>query len=95
MRKKIPYGTKLPVRFTHQERDLIREHTFYDPDFARLAIADGDGIRVDLSLDDIEDLQGYVAAEANHCDDRRLQEDLGDLFERLQAFLDGYDDQGG
>ena len=73
MRKKIPYGSKLPVKFTPQERDLIREHTFYDPNFGKLCVLEGKAIRVDLSLDDIEDMQGFVAAEANHCDNRKLE----------------------
>ncbi len=77
-----------PVRFTIRERDLIRDHTFYNPDFARLAVAEGRGIRVDLSLDDIEEIQGYVAAEANHCQDRKLQKELDRLFDRLQMLLD-------
>lgn len=37
-RKTIPHGTKLPVHFTAAERDLIREHTFYDPDFGNFAV---------------------------------------------------------
>ena len=50
-RKKIPYSTKLPVKLTIRERDLIRDETFCDPDFAKVAVVDGKGIRVDMSLD--------------------------------------------
>ena len=92
-RKRIPYGAKLPVKLTNRQRDLIRDRTFCKPDFAQLAVVDGNGIRVDLSLDDIEEIQGYVAAEANHCDDRKLQKELDALFRKLQKFLDSYDDQ--
>jgi len=91
-RKRIPYGTKLPVRFTLPERELIREHTLC-PDFADLALADGNGIRLDLSLDEIEELQGYVAAEANHTDDKKIQGKLDAVFDKLEKFLDSYDDQ--
>jgi hypothetical protein len=93
-RKKIAYGTKLPVKLTLRQRDLVRDHTFYNPGFANLVVADTKGIRVDLSLDDIEEIQGYVAAEANHCEDKKLQKELDALFEKLQGFLDRYDDQG-
>ena len=92
-RKKIPYGTKLPVRLSLHERELIRVQTYYNPAFANLAVADGTGIRVDLSLDEIEEIQGYVAAAANHCDDGKLQKKLDALFEKFQKFLDSYDDQ--
>lgn len=92
-RKIIPYGTKLPVKLTLRERDLIREETFCDPNFAKFAVVEGKGIRVDMSLDYIEDIQGYVAAEANHTKNKKLQKELDRLFDKLQVFLDNYDDQ--
>jgi hypothetical protein len=92
-RKKITYGTKLPVKLTLRERDLIRDETFCDPDFARLAVVEGKGVRVDLSLDDIEEIQGYVAAEANHMKNKKLQKELDRLFDKLQVYLDTYDEQ--
>ena len=94
MRKKIPYGTKLPVFFTGQECDLVREHTFYDPEFAPGIKSDAKKVQINMDLDDIEDLQGYVAAEANHTPDKKLQKKLDMLFQKLQKFLDTYDDQG-
>jgi len=93
-RKAIPYGTKLPVTLTLRERDLIRNETFCDPDFAKCAVVDGTGISVDLSLDEIEKIQGYVAATANHTKNSKLRKELDRLFAKLQVFLDTYDDQG-
>lgn len=92
-RKKVPYGTKLPVKLTIRERDLIRDETFCHPDFAKVAVVDGKRIRVDLSLDEIEEIQGYVAAEANHTENSKLRKELNRLFGKLQVFLDTYDDQ--
>jgi hypothetical protein len=92
-RKKIPYGTKLPVTLTLRERDIIRDETFCDPDFARMAVVDGKRIKVELSLDDIEEIQGYIAAAANHTKNKRLQKELDRLFDKLLFFLDTYDDQ--
>ena len=94
-RKRIPYGTKVPVTLTLLERDLIRDETFCNPDFAKCAVAEGEGIRMDLSLDDIEEIQGYVAAEANHTKNPKRRKELDQLFGKLQVFLDTYDDQGG
>jgi hypothetical protein len=65
-RKLIPYGTKLPVAFTNKELEDIRSCIMIGEDFGRHAVVDGKRLRLDLSLDDIEDLQGHVAAEANH-----------------------------
>ena len=92
-RKKIPYGTKLPVKLTLHERDLIRDETFFTPNFAKFALVDGKGIKVDMSLDDIEEMQGYIAAEANHTESKKLQKELDRIFGKLQVFLDSYDDQ--
>jgi hypothetical protein len=92
-RKSIPYGTKLPVKLTLSERDLICDETFCDPKYVQLAVVVGKGIQVDLSLDDIEDLQGYVAAAANHTENSKLEQELDRLSDKLQVYLDTYDDQ--
>jgi hypothetical protein len=76
MKKRIPYGTKLPVKLTLQERDLIRNETLCNPDFARFAVIEGKGVILNLSLDDIEEIQGYIAAEANHTNKKKLQKEL-------------------
>ncbi len=94
-RQRIRYGTRLPVYFTEQEVADIREHTFADPEFGSFAVLEGSRLRFNLSLDDIEELQGNVAAEANHTENKQLQRRLDRIFEKLQTFLDKYDDQAG
>jgi hypothetical protein len=91
--KKIPYGTKLPVILTPKERNTIRDKTLGDPDFGKVGIVQGKNIKIMMSLDEIEDIQGYVAAEANHTKDKLLQKQLDRIFEKFQYFLDRYDDQ--
>jgi len=91
--KTIPYGTKIPVALTFHERDIIRDETFCDPNFARVAAIEGKGITVALSLDEIDEMQGYIAAAANHSENRKLQKELDRLFEKFQVLLDAYDDQ--
>lgn len=78
---------------TLRERDLIRDETFCDPDFAKCAVVEGTGNRVELSLDEIEDIQGYVAAEANNGKNSKRRKELDRLFDKLQVFLDAYDEQ--
>ena len=87
----IAAGTKLPVRLTAAERRLIREETFYDPDFC-CDLPDTGTQVVEMDLDTIEDLQGYVAAEANHTESRKIQKALDKLCDKLQVFLDTYDE---
>ena len=92
-RKVISRGAKLPVKLTTRERDLIRDHTFFDQDIESLCVANGKGVRLEMSLDDIEYLQGFVAAEANHCDSRKLEKELDSLSDKLQLFLDSCEEQ--
>jgi hypothetical protein len=92
-RKLISYGTKLPVAFTNKELGDLRNCLTIDEDFGRHAVVDGKRFRLNLSLDDIEELQGHVAAEANHTRDAKLRNRLDKIFVKLQGFLDRYDDQ--
>ncbi len=85
----------MPVKLTLSERNLIRDKIYYDPDFAKFSVVEGKGIRVDLSLDDIEEIQGYVVFEANYTKNSKLQKELDRLFAKLQVFLDTYEDQYG
>jgi len=62
-------------------------------EFGRHAVVDGKRSVLNLSLDDIEELQGHVAAEANHPRDAKLHKRLDKIFLKLQGFLDRYDDQ--
>ncbi len=71
----------------------VPETTGCDPDFARFAAVEGSMIMVDLSLDEIEDIQGYVAAEANRTKNSKRWKELDRLFDKLQEYLDIYDDQ--
>ena len=92
-RKIIPYGTKLPVAFTNEELEDIRTCIMIGEEFGLHAVVDGKRLRLNLSLDDIEDLQGHVAAEANHTLNAKLRKRLDKIFVKLQGFLDRYDDQ--
>ena len=49
-------------------------------------VATGDG-------DDFDELAGYVAAEANHEENRRRQKQLDAAFQELQAVSEGFGEQ--
>jgi hypothetical protein len=82
---------EIEIKFTAEERDLIIDHTFAGPDLTkRLQIAEikGKHLIVKYSTYDLEELIGYIAAEANHTDDKKTGEKLDRLFERLTRILD-------
>jgi hypothetical protein len=93
-RKKISEDTRVPVALTARERQLILEHTFAGEELlARLRELPGTESQVaHYTLYDLEELQGFVAAEANHTSDRRLEIALSSLHERLQQEMEKYDD---
>lgn len=57
-------------------------------EFGAGAVIKGRRLGIELSLSDIEDLNGHVAAEANHTREKKLQQRLYHLSEKLQKLLD-------
>jgi hypothetical protein len=64
----------------------------FDSDTERFvfrAVATEEGIALVGDDDDLDELMGYVVAEANHENDRRSQRRLDDAFEVLARAMDG------
>ena len=94
-RKYIESETRLPCRLSSRQRDLILERAMLDADIEkrlRDAIAMGSEIAVELTLNDIDDLLGSVAAEANHSDDGKVRRLLDPVCDQLSRLLDQYTD---
>lgn len=83
----------IPVRLHVDERDLILNETLAGPDLTdRLESAKQvtDSVVVCYNSEELENLIGYVAAEANHPPERKIQEALDALYDSLDALLDAY-----
>lgn len=82
------------MRLHARHRELLLEHTLADPEYAeRLQPPPrGTGLVGRYTLDDLEDILGYVAAAANHTEDESLQTELDALFEKLLAIQGAYED---
>ena len=94
-RKQIAVGEKVPLELTERERDLIINHTFADHSLTdRLRIVPGPGRRpfYRFTLDDLDELAGYVAAEANHAKVKKLEKELRRLYGRIADVLESYTD---
>lgn len=94
-RKNIQPGDRVSVTITPRQRELIVEHTFANPELTeplRLAETKDRQLLVKLTLDDIDELRGYVAAEANHAENKKLQRELDELFQNLTSTMESYDD---
>ena len=84
---------EIEIKFTPQERDLIIGHTFADPGLTkRLKIAEikGKHLIAKYSIHDLDDLLGFIAAEANHTVDKKLEKKLDKLFDKLTRIIEKY-----
>jgi DNA-binding MarR family transcriptional regulator len=84
--KRIKPGQRLDFRLTPQERDLIIQRAFLDTGMEnrlRAAAPLGSRLVVQLTLDEVDDLAGHIAAEANHCSEPRLRRTLEAVYDRL------------
>jgi hypothetical protein len=84
---------EIEIKFTPEERNLIIDHTFADPELTkRLKIVEikGKHLIAKYSIHDLDELLGFIAAEANHTEDKKLEKKLDKLFDKLNRILEKY-----
>ena len=89
----IKTDATVPLELNQRERDLIISHTFADEsitDRLRVVPQPGQHPVFHFTLDELDELTGDVAAEANHAKNKVLQEQLDQLCERIEAVLRKY-----
>jgi hypothetical protein len=47
---------------------------------------------VRYTLDELDDLAGYVASESNHAEDRKLHKEWQAIYVKIAALLESYTD---
>ena len=75
---------------------MILEHTFADDELTaplRVAPTAHKASVYSFTLDDLEELAGEVAAEANHTKNKKLQKDWDQLFARMETVLESCADE--
>lgn len=95
-RIRIGPNETVPLELNERERELILSHTFADESLTkRLRVVPKRGERpiFRFSLDDLDELVGFLAAEANHAKNKILREQLDQLCERIEATLNKYTDE--
>jgi len=95
-RRQIAPDEKVPLELSDRERELILKHTFADDELTgRLRIVPRPGAPpvYRFTLDDLDELAGDVAAEANHAKDKKLEKELHRLYARIAAVLESYTDE--
>ena len=97
-RQPIAVGEKIPVQLDDRERELILNHTFAGEDLTdrlRIVASPGRPPSYRFTLDELEELAGYVAAEANHAKIKKLEKELHRLFARIAEVEESYTDEPG
>jgi hypothetical protein len=84
------------LELNERERELIFSRTFADDSLTnRLRVVPKLGERpiFRFSLDNLDELIGFIAAEANHARNKILREQLHQLCDRMEATLNKYTDE--
>ncbi len=84
------YEQPIQVKLTKAERSLILSLLTIELEVDRLLqeaeVNDG-VVEITLTPEDLDELIGTVAFEANHTDDRKLQDQLDELCAKLDGLL--------
>ena len=95
-RRQIAPDEKVPLELSDRGRELILKHTFADEALTgrlRIVPRPGEPPAYRFTLEDLDELAGYVAAEANHAKDKKLEKELYRLYARIAAVLESYTDE--
>jgi hypothetical protein len=95
-RQRVRPDEKLLLYLNHRERELILQHTFADDSLTRrlrIVPRAGESVAYRFTLNELDELAGYVAAEANHAKDKKLKKQLARIFDRIWTLLKAYTDE--
>jgi hypothetical protein len=95
-RKRIRPDEQVPLELNDHERELILKRTLAGYELTnrlRIVPRPGEPPAYRFTLDDLDNLAGHVAAEANHAKDKKLHKQLHRLYVRIAAVLESYTDQ--
>lgn len=93
-RKHIQPGTKIGLKLTAAEQKLILDDLMcLDDDYAQVIRDTPTDEPVQFTLDEWDDFGGYIAAEANHTEDKTLRKKLDTIFNKVQKILDTHTDE--
>jgi hypothetical protein len=96
VRYSIPPGTKLALELTDRERELILKRSFAPDELTsklRVVPQPGEPFVVRYTLDDLDELAGYVASESNHAKDRKLHKEWERIYAKIAAILESHTDE--
>jgi predicted nucleotidyltransferase len=93
-KRRIQAGEKIGLKLTQAERNLLLDALLLLPEEVEQAVhATPPSGPLMLSLDELDDLAGHVAAAANHALDKRLRSKLDRISRKIADLLERHTDQ--
>lgn len=91
----IPKGKPVALKLTPQERKFLLETLIDNDDEVeqKLTSAPPGAQEVMLTMDELDLLAGYVASEANHTEDKKLEKKLDRICERIENLEQLYEEE--
>ena len=89
-KKRVAPSAMLPLELTARERELILERSLAPDELTRrlrIVPPPGKEVIVRYTLDDLDELAGYVAFESNHAKQRKLQREWEGIYGKIAAIL--------
>jgi hypothetical protein len=95
LRERIRPDDRVSLELSDRERELLLKAFDHEELTSRVrGLPQPDESPTDtFTLDELDELAGHVAAEANHTKDRKLGKELKRLFERIATRLDSFTDE--
>jgi hypothetical protein len=91
LRKRIQRDEKVPLKLTATERKMVLDDSMImDQESERAIQETPSGEPVMMTLGDLDVFIGYIAAEANHTEDKRLERKLDRIYDKIQGLLDKF-----
>ncbi len=81
---------KLSVTISRSDHKYILDHTLVEEEAFGLGRVQGDEITFKLSVEEIEYIQDYLAAEANHTKSKKVEQELDRLFDLLGNYTEDF-----
>ena len=93
-KRHIQPDDRIGVKLTQAERSLLLEGLTLLPSVYEEAVTGTPAKEpVMLTLDDLDELGGYIAADANHTQDKKRGKKLDAIFQKIQNLLDTHTDE--
>jgi len=81
-------GRTIEIELSERERDMILNHSLADEHLVRDLHASKKGSKFRFGWEELDDLAGYIAAEANQARNKKLQQEWRRIYDKFVSVLD-------